>query len=315
SYMNLAEPRSPEDPLFVERLQTLYEKSLSDIRMFAQRESKPFNEVLELIEEMHCRHLFGLDNDGPPSARSTPAVQNIVSHISKTLESLEQIAGLQSFFLIVNPSNPTDTGFLGGTIKGRNFWQGHRGCGAAGAQAFRLSSVAATPPPSVVDPIPIAKTLVGNDVKPLPKKTAAMNLKAEVYSNMRTAVRNASGIRNAEMKWSNHSHLDSYNIRIVGWPEGVPKANPSTLSMAQNRAIFDGLANGTIHFVPTGMPQVGRNPARSSIANIPPPPEDLDVFEGTIDFSGGVPDDDDAHAVSQTVSFMGCIAGVVSTLY
>ena len=36
---------SSDQALYLERLDTLYEKGLSDIRAFAQRESRPFDEV------------------------------------------------------------------------------------------------------------------------------------------------------------------------------------------------------------------------------------------------------------------------------
>lgn len=39
------ESPAPVDALFLERLETLYEKSLADLRAFAQREGCPFEEV------------------------------------------------------------------------------------------------------------------------------------------------------------------------------------------------------------------------------------------------------------------------------
>ena len=41
--------------------------------------------------------------------------------MSQELESLETLAGVQSFFLVVNPHDPDDQGFLGGTVVGREF--------------------------------------------------------------------------------------------------------------------------------------------------------------------------------------------------
>ncbi|TCD69337.1 hypothetical protein EIP91_007893 [Steccherinum ochraceum] len=294
----------PEDGLFLERLQTLYEKSLSDLRTFVQREGRSFDHVRELVDEMHCKHLFGLTNDDVPisSGNNHHYIQNIMARISKLFESLERVAGLQSFFLVVNPYNSSDQGFLGGTVKGRDFWQGHRNCGAAGAQAFQLFTSYAPAPASsssggtgetsnaTAGPFyPPTNVEVAGNVNAAMKKTPAMNVKSEVYSSMRAAIRAASGVRNAEMKWTNHSNLDAYNIRIVGWPEDIPKANPSALNTAQNRRILDGLASGAIFFESI---QSSQNMTTSS--EVPPPEttglaqgDDLDVFEGTIDFSGG----------------------------
>jgi len=282
-----------DDGLFLERFQTIYEKSLSDLRTFAQRENRPFYHVRELFEEMHCKSLFGLNDAGSSSGQSKGQkhIQNILNHVSKLLESLERVAGLQSFFLIVNPYNPTDEGILGGTAKGRNFWQGQRGCGPAGVQAFRLASSfpqgmgSASGSGNAGATMPSAAQVVAGPSQSTTKpKAAAMSLKAEVYSCMRAAVRAASGVQTAEMKWSNHSQLETYNIRIVGWPEDVPKANPSALSVAHNRLLLEGTTNGTIRFE--------RTDAAAAVYLPPEKPQDVtsleeDFFMGTIDFSGG----------------------------
>jgi len=38
---------SPQDPLFYERLEAFMDKSLADIKAFAERESRPFEEVFK----------------------------------------------------------------------------------------------------------------------------------------------------------------------------------------------------------------------------------------------------------------------------
>ena len=96
------------------------------------------------------------------------------------------------------------------------------------------------------------------------------------------------------MKWTNHPQLESaYNIRLVGWPDDIPKTNPSTLNARQNRRILDCLTMGSIHFVPVGPVITTESPstaAQNPVITEPPPEEDMDVFEGTIDFSGGAAD-------------------------
>ncbi len=50
------------------------------------------------------------------------------------------------------------------------------------------------------------------------------------------------------MKWTNPERLDAYGVRLVGWPEGVPAQNPSTLKSGQNRVLLEALQNGTMNF-------------------------------------------------------------------
>lgn len=137
-----------------------------------------------------------------------------MSYISHLLESLERVAGLQSFFLVVNPYNSSDEGFLGGTTTGRDFWQGHRGCSTAGAQAFRLfaahsaASGSTAPEPSVSgEPVatgsvtsnsgvasPVHHNVEVANARQKPHgKSPAITLKTEVYSKMRAAIRSVCG--------------------------------------------------------------------------------------------------------------------------
>jgi hypothetical protein len=60
--------------------------------------------------------------------------------------------------------------------------------------------------------------------------------------------RTTSGVRNAEMKWTNHSNLSVYGVRLEGWPTSIPMQNPSTLSTGQNRELRDALLCGTLKF-------------------------------------------------------------------
>jgi hypothetical protein len=62
--------------------------------------------------------------------------------------------------------------------------------------------------------------------------------------------RSTSGVRNAEMKWTNHDNLDVYSVRLEGWPTEIPMQNPSTLSINQNRVLRDALICGTLKFCP-----------------------------------------------------------------
>ncbi|PCH42392.1 hypothetical protein WOLCODRAFT_102051 [Wolfiporia cocos MD-104 SS10] len=235
-----------DDALFFERLETVLDKSLHDLRAFADREHRPFEEVRERAAEWHCKYLLSRPSTGP-SSDLREHITSTLKHTSQTLETLHSAAGMHSFFLVVNPANPTDDGFLGGTVQGREFWRGHRGCGVAGARAFKAhclraaeqqtrcaASGSAAPPLTSVPPL---------------KKGPAGSLKAEVYARVREALRAVSGVRNADMKWRDHSRLEAYGVRVVGWPEDVPTRNPSELSVEQNRQVLEALKSGRMSFV------------------------------------------------------------------
>jgi hypothetical protein len=174
------------------------------------------------------------------------------------LESLQVTAGVQSFVLAINPNDAEDEGFLGGSPLGREFWRSLRGGGVAGAKAFKslaISSLQNSTPSSHAAGIPSRQ------------RETAHSLKSEVYARVRTLLRDVfdtsrhftclitlrhdrstSGIRNAEMKWTNHGNLSVYGVRLEGWPASIPMQNPSTLSTSQNRELRDALTSGTLRF-------------------------------------------------------------------
>lgn len=68
--------------------------------------------------------------------------------------------------------------------------------------------------------------------------------------------------------------------------------------MAQNRRILDGLTDRSIHFVQLeGTSRAEGQPQMLPLEPEGPPPEE-DVFEGTIDFSGGAAEAGDTRAAS-----------------
>lgn len=241
--------RASEDGLFLERLGALFDKTLADIRTFAEREGRSFGEVRRYVAELHSAYLFKSAPVKDVRESVQERVNVVLRHTSQTLETLQEVAGLQSFFLVVNPRDATDEGFLGGTTMGREFWRGHRGCGAAGARAFQAQCMRSAhgsmrnPAVGTSTDAPAVINIASQ------KKGPASSLKAEVYASIRNAIRAASGIRNAEMKWKDHSKLDIYGIRLEGWPHDVPKDNPSTLSVVQNKEVLKALQSGRMSFV------------------------------------------------------------------
>ncbi|KZT73706.1 hypothetical protein DAEQUDRAFT_762138 [Daedalea quercina L-15889] len=246
--------------LFLERLQTLFDKSFADLRSFAERESRPFEEVRDQVAKWYCQDLFSPIE--VPQGSLAERVSSVLRSTSRTLESLEELTGLQSFFLVVNPSDSADEGFLGGTVSGREFWRCHRGCGAAGAKLFQEQCMKAKDAKKsglrALSNVPLVNA-------PARKKGPASSLKSEVYASVRDAIRAASGIRNAEMKWTDHSKLEvAYDIRIVGWPSSVPLQNPSHLSVSQNKQVLEALRAGSMSFERIiGPPATGNHPSSS----------------------------------------------------
>ena len=162
------------------------------------------------MAELHCKALF--DGSGlqmsvadrkelgmyPALAMCTPLEQHVIvnrvlQNVSQQLESLEALSGMQSFFLVVNPNDHDDNGFLGGTTFGREFWRGHRGCGAAGAELFKAKCIRSTQ--SLCSPHPGA--VLHPTLQPVPlvpgtssrKKGPARELKTELYGAVRDALR------------------------------------------------------------------------------------------------------------------------------
>lgn len=380
---------SDEEGLFQERLETFLNKELADLRAFAEREGRLFDEVghtsyciemNEYVEWIRLIAVYRLESalrsgtaniysvpHQPPRARAHKS-RNVVSHLplssslplfllftsiltisdtyfgfritvleilrstSRILESLHDLAGLQSFFLVVNPHDPEDEGFLGGTVLGREFWRGHRGCGVAGAEAFRTQCVKAiTAHPNLVagagatTPMPNqthaythahAHTHTHTHAQPhkqtqahcqppvqmlnmkSQKKGPAVTLKMGIYADVRNALRSISGTRNAEMKWSDHAKLAIYGVRLVGWPQSVPKQNPSTLSMAQNRLVREALDGGGMYFErlvaaecerdATG---VGSSPLSDQLPDAKPGAEQEEVLDDAVNLTSWTNDE------------------------
>ncbi|KAI0331925.1 hypothetical protein GY45DRAFT_1321749 [Cubamyces sp. BRFM 1775] len=300
--------KATDDAFFLERLEMLYEQNLADMRAFADREGKPFDEVRRHVAELHSKALFDRSSSATVASSRKELIRQLLVDVSQRLESLETLAGLQSFFLAVDVGDPDDGGFLGGTLLGREFWRGHRGCGLSGAKAFkaRCKPTSAWHAPAATPSITTISPAFRPAPPPAPQasgaKCTARELKATLYSAMRDALRAASGVRKAEMKWTNHSTLEKYGVRIVGWPESVPLQNPSMLSAAQNQLLLEMLGTGRIRFVRLDGTQVATNTYHPG-SNNPHHDEDA-MFEDAIDYSWAcdISGEDGDHPPQTTVA-------------
>ena len=72
------------------------------------------------------------------------------------------------------------------------------------------------------------------------------------------------------MRWKNQGNLETYGVRLVGWPADIPMQNPSTLSAAQNTQILNALNEGTMQFLP--MRSFGNLALQAEPMHTPDPP-------------------------------------------
>ncbi|KAI9455994.1 hypothetical protein F5148DRAFT_1002144 [Russula earlei] len=232
--------------LFLERLDAFTTKTLADIKAFSARENIPYDQVRRHVAEKHSQYLF---SDSTPTTTRHNNIRNILLSTSRALESLHATAGVQSFVLAVNPNDTEDEGFLGGSPLGREFWRSLRGGGMAGVKALKSLAIS-----TFQDSSPSSHIALHGTGIPFRQRETAHSLKSDVYARARTLLRHVldtlstSGIRNAEMKWTNHGNLSVYGVRLEGWPTGIPMQNPSTLSISQNRELRDALASGALRF-------------------------------------------------------------------
>ncbi|KAJ7285006.1 hypothetical protein C8J57DRAFT_1290126 [Mycena rebaudengoi] len=226
--LNVPSSREPADGLFFERLDAFSGAS-------------PFG------REWHSKYLFNLNSNSLKTGWPE-VIKSVLSDASRILESLCDASGVQSFILAVDPLDSADSGFLGGSLLGREYWRGHRGGGDAGAKAFKVHCLknAVRTTVSETEPGPS-----GTATAAMPKVQASRSLKTSLYDGVRSALRSASGVRNAEMKWTNPALLATYGVCLVGWPSDIPAQNPSSLKSHQNKQLLDALENGTMHFVRT----------------------------------------------------------------
>lgn len=70
-----------------------------------------------------------------------------------------------------------------------------------------------------------------------------------------------------------------YGVRLVGWPEGVPSQNPSSLKSGQNKLLLDALQKGTMRFQRLShVPSIVESEGTKG-------PADITADEATEDFS------------------------------
>ncbi|KAJ7773282.1 hypothetical protein B0H16DRAFT_1511733 [Mycena metata] len=280
----LNSPYAERDEFFQERLDAF---CLGEMKAFAEREHRNLEETRQHVAEWHSRHLFSQSSASPQDRLAR--VKSVLSDASRILESLCAASGVQSFLLAVDPSDPAGSGFLGGSVSGREYWRGHRGGGDAGVKAFKVYCLKNAPPTTS----PNAEASSSETPStPNPKIASARSLKADLYDGVRNALRSASGVHNAEMKWTNPALLAVYGVCLVGWPPTIPAQNPSSLKANQNKELLQALESGTMHFVRTLSVRNEPHVELPTEEPLPPGTEEEPSYSWAIQF------DDDAPPVS-----------------
>ncbi|KLO17225.1 hypothetical protein SCHPADRAFT_846921 [Schizopora paradoxa] len=262
-----------DEAFFKERLDMFMQKNLSDISDFSEREGRDLESTRRAVAEWHASWLFNstIPLDNPDSERPSQ-VTHFVEKISENLENMHGVTGQHSLLIVVDPTRKDDDGiFVGGTSTGRTFWNGLRGGGRIGARQFKQQcrSIPSKPEAESSTVTETTTTQAGPS-----RQTPAVALKNNLYNEMRSALRQASGNSAAEMKWSKPEKLASLGVQLVGWPPSVPFKNPSRMSQQEMTLIRSLLMNKEISFVRKGAHPID---PPTTTENTAAPVEDVDI--------------------------------------
>jgi hypothetical protein len=151
--------------------------------------------------------------------------QDTITRMDAALEHLHQALGYDGFLAVVTPVDADgDGGITAGTKIGLDFWKGLRGGGLAGLKSLKLRCKASR---EVMGGIP---ERLGGNTSVSASTTASrksLDIKQELNSAMRNALREAAGDPLAEMRWTKPEQLEGYGVRIIGWPPEIALRNPS----------------------------------------------------------------------------------------
>ena len=116
-------------------------------------------------------------------------IEDVLTNVSNTLESLCEATSQHSFMLVVDPKDESNDAFLGGTGLGREYWRGLRNGGASGVRNFKeyCRSVSKN---QVILPITINSQPLTQRSGPRSSPSAPSTvLKNHLYTEMRSRLR------------------------------------------------------------------------------------------------------------------------------
>lgn len=151
--------------------------------------------------------------------------QDTITRMDAALEHLHQALGYDGFLAVVTPVDADgDGGITAGTKVGLEFWKGLRGGGLAGLKSLKLRCKASREAMGGLPDRLSGSTSVSAATTASRK---SLDIKQELNSAMRNALREAAGDPLAEMRWTKPEQLEGYGVRIIGWPPEIALRNPS----------------------------------------------------------------------------------------
>ncbi|KAJ1300020.1 hypothetical protein OPQ81_011140 [Rhizoctonia solani] len=241
---------SPDGSTFEDRLRSLMRRQGDELRAFAEREGRNVDEIRSQATAMATSspHEFLYSVAMQPL---TP--QDTITRMDAALEHLHQALGYDGFLAVVTPVDADgDGGITAGTKVGLEFWKGLRGGGLAGLKSLKLRCKA-------------NRETMGNMPERLGTNTPAaaastasrksLDIKQELNSAMRNALREAAGDPLAEMRWTKPEQLEGYGVRIIGWPPEIALRNPSNNPVRDNKTLLQLLKSGQLRFVRKDSPE------------------------------------------------------------
>ncbi|CAE6434518.1 unnamed protein product [Rhizoctonia solani] len=244
-YHNTTGTGEPSDGTTLEdRLRSLMRRQGDELRAFAEREGRSVDEIRS--------QAAGLANASPHEFLYSVAMQPLtpqdtITRMDAALEHLHHALGYDGFLAIVTPVDADgDGGITAGTKVGLDFWKGLRGGGLAGLKSLKLRCKATR------DTISTLPDRLGANTNTTVVSTASrksLDIKQELNSAMRNALREAAGDPLAEMRWTKPEQLEGYGVRIIGWPPEIALRNPSNNPVRDNKTLLQLLKSGQLRFV------------------------------------------------------------------
>ncbi|KAG9074478.1 hypothetical protein FS749_013962 [Ceratobasidium sp. UAMH 11750] len=235
---------STDGATFEERLRALMRQQGDELRSFAEREGRNVDEIRSQAVTMA--------NTSPHEFLYSAAMQPLtpqetITKMDAALEHLHQALGYDGFLAIVTPVDADgDGGITAGTKIGLEFWKGLRGGGLAGLKSLKLRCKASR------EAIDLGHgRLPSNTGTPMGVSASrkSLDIKQELNSAMRNALREAAGDPLAEMRWTKPEQLEGYGVRIIGWPPEIALRNPSNNPVRDNKTLLSLLKSGQLRFV------------------------------------------------------------------
>ncbi|CAE6536443.1 unnamed protein product [Rhizoctonia solani] len=234
----------PDGTTFEDRLRSLMRRQGDELRAFAEREGRNADEIRSQAAGMATAspHEFLYSVAMQPL---TP--QDTITRMDAALEHLHQALGYDGFLAVVTPVDADgDGGITAGTKIGLEFWKGLRGGGLAGLKSLKLRCKGNR---ETLGAIPERLGASTTTVAPSTASRKSLDIKQELNSAMRNALREAAGDPLAEMRWTKPEQLEGYGVRIIGWPPEIALRNPSNNPVRDNKMLLQLLKSGQLRFV------------------------------------------------------------------